>query len=57
MELEECMKDALEESMQSYRTSPDYIEQRRVITENITDFKKSLNLQIPAHLSAFSDII
>lgn len=54
MELEECMKDALEESMQSYRTSPDYIEQRRVIAENITDFKKSLN---PQQVEKFNHIL
>lgn len=57
MELEECMKDALEESMQSYRTSPEYMERRHEIADNIALFKKSLTTQQVQQLNNILDCI
>lgn len=43
MELEECIKDALEESMQAYVLSEKYQEQKQGINDMITDFRGSLS--------------
>lgn len=43
MELEECIKDALEESMQAYIHSEKYQEQKQEINDLITDFRGSLS--------------
>ena len=43
MELEECIKDALEESMQAYVLSEKYQEQKQGINDMITDFRGGLS--------------
>ncbi len=43
MELEECIKDALEESMQAYIHSEIYNEQKQAVDGLIMEFRCSLN--------------
>lgn len=43
MELEECIKDALEESMQAYIHSEKYQEQKQVVDDLLIDFRCGLN--------------
>lgn len=43
MELEECIKDALEESMQAYINSEKYQEQKQQVNLAIRDFQSQLS--------------
>lgn len=55
MELEECIKDALEESMQAYIHSEKYQEQKQEINDLITDFRGSLSESQQAKFNAILD--
>lgn len=55
MELEECIKDALEESMQAYIHSEKYQEQKQGIDDMITDFRGSLSESQKAKFNALLD--
>ena len=55
MELEECIKDALEESMQAYIHSEKYQEQKQEINDLITDFRGSLSVSQQAKFNAILD--
>lgn len=55
MELEECIKDALEESMQAYIHSEKYQEQKQEINDLITDFRGSLSESQKAKFNAILD--
>ena len=43
MELEECIKDALEESMQAYIRSEKYQEQKQSVNDMVADFRDGLS--------------
>lgn len=43
MELEECIKDALEESMQAYIYSEKYQEQKQSVNDMVADFRDGLS--------------
>ncbi len=43
MELEECIKDALEESMQAYIHSEKYQEQKQSVNDMVADFRDGLS--------------
>lgn len=43
MELEECIKDAVDASMQKYSNSEAYLDRRAVLDANITSFKSGLD--------------
>lgn len=43
MELEECIKDALDESMRSYIHSEKYQEQKQSVNDMVADFRDGLS--------------
>lgn len=57
MELEECIKDALEESMQAYIHSEKYQEQKQSGNDMITDFRAGLSDDQVRKFNAILDTI
>lgn len=57
MELEECIKDALEESMQAYIHSEKYQQQKQRVDDMVTDFRDGLSESQIRKFNAILDAI
>ena len=57
MELEQCIKDALEESMQGYNLSDENVQRRQEISLLINDLRRSLREDQSAKLNQILDAI
>lgn len=57
MELEECIKDALEESMQAYIHSEKYQQQKQIVDDMVTVFRDGLSESQIRKFNAILDAI
>lgn len=57
MELEECIKDALEESMKPYISSDEYVKNKQKITAMITVLRRKLRTEEQAEFNRLLDAI
>lgn len=57
MELEECIKDALEESMKPYISSEEYVKNKQEVTKMITVLRGKLRTEEQAELNRLLDAI